>query len=104
MSDKSVNDVKVVPPPSAVNDNLTAPHQVIYTDQMATAAFGPYVSRLVFALENHVANSRDPVVTIVIPTVALHQLATQILAALADKTHNVELIRQYEAFTKVLQS
>jgi hypothetical protein len=102
MSAKSGNEA-VMNDPSTIVDKSDSPHQLIYADQMASIAFGPFVSRVTLSVENHNSRTRDPVVTLVIPTVALHQLANQILFSLADKKNNVELLKQYEVFANILK-
>lgn len=62
-------------PLGQLKDLPDTPHKIVYADQVLAIAYGPFVSRVTFGEENHLAQTRTPTITIVMPTNMLHALA-----------------------------
>ena len=73
-------------PVGPLEDRLKDPHQVIYADQAVSIGYGPFVSRVTFAVENHLAGDRKPVVTVAMPTNMLHLLARNVISELESSS------------------
>lgn len=89
-------------PPASLADAVDTPHPLIYADQLSSLAIGPFVSKMTVAIENHAVGARVPVVTIVMPTNTLHQLATQINLALSDRGAVENLKKVVEQYVQAI--
>lgn len=75
-----------------MSDKLDSPHPLIYADQLASFAMGPFTSKFTIAIEDIGLRARVPVATIVMPTAMLHSLAKEIFTSLSE-LENQELMR-----------
>jgi len=70
---ESVSDEQIVQAPTT-----------IYADQHAQLAVGPYVSKLTFGIEQKPGEVPNPILTVVLPTPALLNLAHQIFQIMGN--------------------
>ncbi|HEV2612510.1 MAG TPA: hypothetical protein VGU61_19770 [Noviherbaspirillum sp.] len=82
---------------------LKIEHPVLYADQMAAFAFGPFVSKLILAQESFPPGSQRPVVTVVMPTNILHQMASAIIANLSNEEHQKGMRHSFEEYQKQVE-
>jgi len=73
-------------------------HPTIYADQIMSIAFGPFVSRFTFGVENHGTQTRTPVATVVMPTNMFHNVALELSKQLSTPEFKAHAAGQYQAY------
>lgn len=87
---------EIIPP--ALVDNWAKPHEMMYADQLMAMAIGPFVSRFTLGTEQHNTMTRDAVVTVVMPTNTLRQLAVHLLSQLDRPETRSQMNTDYQSF------
>lgn len=80
---------------------LQAP-TTIYADQLAQLAVGPFVSKLTFGIDKAVGEIPIPNICVTLPTVALLNLANQILMVLGNQQAQEGLKNEVMAYVAAL--
>lgn len=72
---------------------------LIYTEQMVGLAVGPFVSKIVLAIENP-PHQPTPKLTIAMPTQALHMMAKRITEILSSQETQEQLGDAFHSYQK----
>ena len=67
------------------SDRLLKAPASTYADQVAQVAVGPFVTKLIFGMAAGAGEPPEPIHSIILPTPAARELATQILRILDSK-------------------
>jgi NAD(P)H-dependent flavin oxidoreductase YrpB (nitropropane dioxygenase family) len=70
---------------------------LIYADQVAGMAIGPFTSKLVFAVENP-GSLPVPIATLVMPTPSLHAMARQLNDLLSDENNKEQFANAFKRY------
>jgi hypothetical protein len=70
---------------------------LVYADQVAGMAIGPFTSRLVFAVENP-GSPPIPTVTLVMPTPNLHAIARQLNELLSNEKNKEQFANAFKQY------
>ena len=81
----------------SLNDEMVD-HPTIYADQVMGLAYGPFVSRFTLAMENHVAGTRTPVATVVMPTAILHSIFAEVSKILSSDDVRKQFADGYKGY------
>ncbi|HXA48567.1 MAG TPA: hypothetical protein VNW52_13110 [Burkholderiaceae bacterium] len=76
------------------------PHQIFYADQLAGMQFGPFTTKMTLALAN-ADSTMSPVITVVMPTIALLSLAKQIDSVLSNPETRSQMEASFGEFLKM---
>ena len=74
---------------------------VIYADSVSAVSIGPFISKIVLAMESAPQNL-TPSMQIVLPSNVLHAIASQVLAIMGQPQVKAQLTEAHEAFIKSL--
>ena len=86
-----------------MTDAVLRPESLVYADQVAQIATGPFVTRLTFGMAaGSPGVPPDATHSIVLPTPAAHELATQILRLLRDDAAKKTLQAELKAWIQTL--
>lgn len=85
-------------PVGPLQDRLTDHHQVIFADQAVAIGYGPFVSRITFGVENHLAGERTPVMTVTMPTNMMHALARNIVNELESASAKQNITKGHQDY------
>lgn len=90
--------------PVALNnlkDQVSASIPVIYADQIMGIAFGPYVTRLTFGVEDHANSTRNAAATVVMPTNVLHAALSELMRQLTADGTRAQFETQYKEYLQM---
>lgn len=84
--------------PNSLTDTFDPSAPVLYADQIMGMTHGPFVSRLVFGVEDNHNRTRTSIATVVLPTNVLHTALFQLIASISTEEVREQFRKDFDTY------